>query len=74
MFLVKSNISQESAASSHNKQLCQGSVLTSGTFSRKPILGRGSVCFTYVNMCVLKRGSRRALIAVGQVPTKAVYG
>lgn len=32
MFLVKSNISQESAASSHNKQLCQGSILTSGTF------------------------------------------
>lgn len=63
MFLVKSNISQENTASSHNKQLCQGSILTRGTFQTKLTRGRGAVCFTSVNF---RQGSSRALVIEGQ--------
>lgn len=63
MFLVKSNISQENAASSHNKELCQGSILTRGTFQTKLTWGREAVCFTSGKF---RQGSSKALVTEGQ--------
>lgn len=63
MFLVKSNISPENAASSHNKYLCQESILTRGAFQSKLTWGTGAVCSICVN---LRQGSSRALVTVGQ--------
>lgn len=71
MFLVKSNISQEDAASSHNKQLCQESVLTRGAFQSKLTWGRGAACFTCVNP---GQGSSRALVTEGHPKFPPVVG